>query len=221
MVIPKIIYQTWKTKDLPKDVQNVRDSIQKNNPQYTMILYDDDDMDLFIKNNYDDRIYSAYKKLAVGAAKADLWRYLMLYKNGGIYLDIDSNIIGNLNDIIYPFDNAIITRENNPGLFTQWILIFSAGHPILKYTIDMCIQNIENKSSNDIAKITGPNVYSEAVNRYALETIGIPNPYYFSDEILNPRIQMMISNNSYKFYKIDMGDYANYKHDKADYYILQ
>ena len=48
--IPKIIYQTWKTKDLDLELQNVRNKIQNLNPSYEMILFDDDDIELWIKN---------------------------------------------------------------------------------------------------------------------------------------------------------------------------
>jgi len=38
MPIPKVIYQTWKTKNLHENCIKIRDSIQKLNPEYEMIL---------------------------------------------------------------------------------------------------------------------------------------------------------------------------------------
>lgn len=216
MPIPRVIYQTWKTKNLPIEVQNVRAKIIEKNPTYEMVLYDDNDIEEFIKNNFDSRIFNAYKQLAVGAAKADLWRYLILYKNGGVYLDIDSDITGNLDNIVSFFDECIITRENNPGLFTQWILLSDAGHPIFKYTIDMCIENIEKRSTTNIAELTGPNVYSAAVNKYITETVGISNVYFCDDKMINNRIEMSMIFPSCKFFSYDLSPYAKYKHDSAD-----
>ena len=40
-MIPKVIYQTWVTKNLPKNVIEVRNKIQRLYPNYTMILFDD------------------------------------------------------------------------------------------------------------------------------------------------------------------------------------
>ena len=39
-------------------------------------------------NNYNQSLGNIYSKLNVGAYKADLWRYCILYIKGGIYLDI-------------------------------------------------------------------------------------------------------------------------------------
>ena len=89
----------------------------------------------------------------------DFWRYLALYKYGGVYLDMDSSIEKPLDDLIKPEDEAIITAEGNSGLYVQWALIFSKGHPILKKTIDLVVTNIKNNNHpNDIHKMTGPNV---------------------------------------------------------------
>ena len=40
----------------------------------------------------DETILKCYDSLNIGAAKADFWRYLILYKTGGIYIDVDSMI---------------------------------------------------------------------------------------------------------------------------------
>ena len=97
-MIPKIIYQTWYKKDIPKPIQNAINLMMEQNPNYSYQLYDDTDIDEFIKSNFNQTIYLAYKSLTVGAAKADLWRYLILFKHGGVYLDIDSVIYGKLDE---------------------------------------------------------------------------------------------------------------------------
>jgi len=93
MPIPKIIYQTWKDKNLSSNLLKIRDNIIKLNPDYKIILYDDKEIDEFIKSNFDEYVYNAYSKLNIGAARADFWRYCILYKFGGIYLDFDSEIL--------------------------------------------------------------------------------------------------------------------------------
>lgn len=114
--IPKIIYQTWKTKNLDVKLQNIRNKIQNLNPTYEMKLFDDNDIEEWIKNTFNDTIiYNTYKKLKIGAGRADFWRYLILYQNGGIYLDIDSNINKPLDLLIQESDKAIISREKITG----------------------------------------------------------------------------------------------------------
>jgi mannosyltransferase OCH1-like enzyme len=163
MNIPKVIYQTWKTKNVHPTIEQIKQNIQENNPDYTIELFDDDDMDVWMKTNCESDVFEAYNKLHVGAAKADLWRYLILYKNGGVYLDMDSMINGSLDELIQPDDSAIISREGNKGYFMQWMLVFEKNHPILKATIDKCVYNINNPNTTDVVHLTGPGVFTKAI----------------------------------------------------------
>jgi mannosyltransferase OCH1-like enzyme len=213
MKIPKVIYQTWKTKKLHENCEKIRQNIQNLNPDYQMILYDDDDMENFIKNNFNEYIYNCYSKLNVGAAKADFWRYCILYKNGGVYLDIDSEILRPLNELINEDDECIITREGNKGIFNNWIMIFNKEHPILIETIYKCCHNIINKTSNDIGRLTGPCVFTESINKIIIplynKNIEI---YYENDTNLNYILNDKKNNIRCRFYSTDMGSFATYKH---------
>ena len=87
-IIPLDIYQTWHTKNLPTKMgENVKNLIKKN-PEFEYHLYDDYECRDFIKKNFDKDVLNAFDSLIPGAYKADLWRYCILYKNGGVYLDI-------------------------------------------------------------------------------------------------------------------------------------
>ena len=90
MPIEKNIYQTYKTKNIPGFMEELISELKDKNPGYTYSLFDDNDIQQFINENYSKDVQQAYSKLHVGAAKADLWRYLVLYKNGGVYIDFDS-----------------------------------------------------------------------------------------------------------------------------------
>jgi len=102
----------------------------KLNPSYDHHIFTDKEIDKFVKKNYDKGIVECYNKLNIIVAKVDFWRYLLLYKYGGIYLDMDSTILKPLDELINNHDEAIITAEGNPNLYVQWALIFSKNHPI-------------------------------------------------------------------------------------------
>jgi hypothetical protein len=87
-VIPLHIYQTWHTKNLPPKMRECVDKLKRDNPEFTHHLYDDADCREFIRDNFDPDVLNAFDKMVPGAYKADLWRYCVLYKSGGIYLDI-------------------------------------------------------------------------------------------------------------------------------------
>lgn len=86
--VPNDIYLTWHTKKLPPKMEENVEYIKKTNPDCVVHLYDDDDCYNFIKKHFDKSVVDAYDCIMPGAYKADLWRYCVLYQNGGIYMDI-------------------------------------------------------------------------------------------------------------------------------------
>jgi mannosyltransferase OCH1-like enzyme len=214
MPIPKVIYQTWKTKELHENILKIRNNIQLLNPGYEIKLYDDNDIDVFIYNNFNEYIYNCYSKLNVGASKADFWRYCVLYKNGGIYLDIDSEIIKPLDNLIEENDKCIITREANKGIFNNWIMIFEKEHPILLKTILNCCYNISNKITYNILYLTGPHgPYTNAINEVLIPCYNRDvHLYYENDEDLNNVFSNPKSLIRCRFFGIDMETFAIWKH---------
>jgi mannosyltransferase OCH1-like enzyme len=208
-LIPNVVYQTWKTKKLPGQVQAQIDIMKSLNPEYTFNLFDDTEMNSWMEENVPADVLSAYKSLQVGAAKADLWRYCILFKMGGIYLDIDSIILSPIHLFVESTDQAVISRESNVGCFLQWLLAFQKGHPILETAIEIATQNILNKSSTNVAILTGPHVFTQAVNKimhpyYSIYT----NLWYQSDEDLNTELNTT-SPIRCKFIGTDFQDHKN------------
>jgi mannosyltransferase OCH1-like enzyme len=87
-VVPLKIYQTWTTKDLPPKMRERVELLKSQNPKFEHHLFDDNDCREFIKLHFRPDVLNAYDKLIPGAYKADLWRYCVLFINGGIYMDI-------------------------------------------------------------------------------------------------------------------------------------
>jgi len=210
MPIPRRIYQTWKTKNLPWGIKQVIKNMMDLNPSYTHYLYDDIEIDNFVLENYKGEIYDAFNMLNIGASRADLWRYLILYKYGGIYLDIDAAILKPLDTLIEKDDTAIITREMFEGLFNQWILIFKKGHPLLKEIITQCVENIKNKSSNNILHLTGSTVITNIINKFLISPNLTLNIWNTPDDILEKEFNNDECKYKCRFYKVDMGSYACY-----------
>jgi len=190
--------------------------IQNLNPTYKMVLFDDDDIEKWIKENFEsDIIYATYKKLKIGAGKADFWRYLILYVNGGVYLDIDSNINKPLDSLIQEDDQAIITREKNSGTdyFVQWCLMFSPKHPILLNAINICIYNINNKTTTRLEKLTGPGAFTLAINNFLKKYYSYPykvNLFHLSDEYLNSIFNNKENEINCRFFGKDYNDFCSY-----------
>ena len=99
-MIPRKIYQSWKTKNLPPELQKVVNKTKALNPNYEYHLYDDEDCRKFLLDNFGINYVNAFDALVPGAFKCDFWRYAVLYVNGGIYMDLDM-------EALVPFDEMI------------------------------------------------------------------------------------------------------------------
>ncbi|NBV77496.1 glycosyl transferase [bacterium] len=210
-MIEKHIFQSWHTNKLDPTIQARIDKFKKENPTYTYKLYLDADIDRFVNETYPGEIAEAYNRLNTIVAKVDFWRYLILYTYGGVYVDIDSNIEKPLDTLIREEDQAIITSENRPGApiaYVQWALIFQKGHPILKKTVDMIVDNIKNnRYPNNILKMTGPIVFAEAIQAV--------HKTLFQEEVppKDPMLDRTYKKDgiSYRFFGIDYNGYLSFK----------
>jgi len=200
--IPFILHQTWVSYEtIPDEIKNIIEDNKKKCPEFEYRFYSDQDCLNFIKNNFESNVLDAYNCInpEYSAAKADIFRYCLLYKYGGVYLDIKSKINFDLKYIIGPNDDCILLQGtfytktmsefrflNNFPSYEQWALIFKPGHPYLKECIDQIVININKRfipSGNSKTKIlilTGPDLYSSCINNYRVK-----NKYNVTDKIYN------------------------------------
>jgi len=157
-IIPFNIYQTWHTKDLSPNILKSVNAVITNNPEFVYHLYDDADCLDFITQHFDKSVVDAYTTLIPGAYKADLWRYCILYINGGIYLDIK----------FYPINGFKLLELTTQEHFVKYIekygqgiynglLITKPKNPILLQCILQIVENVKNNYYGTHAlEVTGP-----------------------------------------------------------------
>ncbi len=177
--IPRIIHQTYKTKDLPVEIQNVVNKLKEMNPTFEYRFYDDQDIIEFIKSNYDEETLKLYNLISpkYGSAKSDFFRYLLMYKIGGVYLDIKSCTTQPLEEVLLPTDEYLLTHwggldwvdelKYRFGEFQNWYIICKPKHPFLKRVIEIVKDNIRNyiggSDKYSVLRITGPIAYSKGI----------------------------------------------------------
>jgi len=189
--IPKIIHQTYHKKELPKDFQANVAKLKRMNPSWDYRLYDDNDILEFIQTNYGKKIVNYYQRInpKYGAARADLFRYLLIYKVGGIYLDVKSSLEKSLGEVVGEQDRFLLAQWKNgageadenwglheeleslgKGEYQQWHIVSVAGHPFLRAVIEDVLHNIDNYNpglngvgKDGVLRLTGPIVYTLAI----------------------------------------------------------
>jgi mannosyltransferase OCH1-like enzyme len=137
------------------------ESLKENNPEFKHYLFDDNDCRDFIKSNFGQDVVNAFDTLEPGAYKADLWRYCVLYKSGGVYLDVKYNtcngfkLIDLVNEQHFCLDNDKIYVYNA-------FMICKPENDILLKCIHKIVDNVRNQyyGANCLA-ITGPQMMLE------------------------------------------------------------
>jgi inositol phosphorylceramide mannosyltransferase catalytic subunit len=190
LAIPKILHQTVRDKhDVhPAFLDNAR-RLQRLNPDWSYRLYDDADIRVFITEQcgLDDLRYFDLINPSYGAARADFFRYLLLYHVGGVYLDIKATATRPLDEVLQANDVFILShwgnREGNPyrnwgrhpeldanGELQQWHIVAAPRHPFLNTVIASVKRNIDvyNPATHGVGKmgvmrVTGPIAYTLAI----------------------------------------------------------
>lgn len=192
--IPKNIYQIFIGADIqtvsPKILENI-EYIKAVNPEWDYQLFDGNMVKKFIMDHYGERIWHYYNLISprYRAAQADFFRYLLIYKMGGVYIDIktsfysplDENLLETDKYILYHWDNdpetgryphigflSELPKDQFPyGEFTQWTIISVSGHPFLRATILRVMRQLDEyspfKNPTGLAGVlatTGPLVYT-------------------------------------------------------------
>jgi mannosyltransferase OCH1-like enzyme len=98
-MIPKIIHQSWKTRQIPERWAGFQESWRHNHPDYEYRLWTDDDNRKFVAQFFPAflPVYEGYRH---PVSRADLARYLVVCHYGGVYADLDCESVKPLDDLL-------------------------------------------------------------------------------------------------------------------------
>uniref|UniRef100_A0A6C0HVQ3 Uncharacterized protein n=1 Tax=viral metagenome TaxID=1070528 RepID=A0A6C0HVQ3_9ZZZZ len=203
--IPLNIYQTWATLDLPPKMRETVEELKATNPEFKHYLYDDNMCRDFIKEHFNKDVLYAFDKLKPGAYKADLFRYCMLYINGGIYLDIKYKCVNGFK-LLYLTNKEYFVkdrlRNDEHGIYQALLSCYPYNNILLK-CIHSIVNNVKNNyyildDSGDL-RITGPFLMNTFLTKKEIDNLELNigfnnnNIYYNNVSILE----------SYKEYRLE------------------
>lgn len=195
-VIPKVVHQTHRSWEAlaPELLDNI-EQLKRQNPDWEYRFYDDMAVESYILKHYGATILDYYRRIDVryGAARADLFRYLLIYNEGGVYLDIKSSFATPIDSYLQPDDCFILSHWDNlkgqqhegfglfggyadfpeRGEYQQFHIEAVAGHPLLRAVLLAVLEAIDNYSpyTHNVGRwgvfhVTGPVIYSQAISRH-------------------------------------------------------
>lgn len=134
----RCLFQTYVDKS--KIPQEVFDNIKLYAPEYTHVVMDDYDLSEFIYSYFDSSVLYTFHNLRSGAHKADLARYCLLYIYGGLYMDIKTELIGNLSDIFKDPNTLYTVLSYKSEQIYQGIISSPPKNPFFLSLIDYVVR---------------------------------------------------------------------------------
>jgi len=203
-LIPKVIYQTYKTNKIPPGMHDAVNSWINNNQDYEHYFFTDEDCYEFIEKNFDSRVLSAYINLIPGAFKADLWRCCVLYIKGGVYIDSDMMCLEPLSKIINSSDEFVSVRDDPMSkkfIYNAFIACIPK-HPFLKEQIDAIVKNVENKNVCYYLDISGPALLGKSINKICARDID--TEFSLGESVIN-NLKLKLLEHDWKSKTIKLG----------------
>lgn len=221
--IPKIIHQIWLQgeENILESNNNKINNIKKLHPDWKYILWDEPMIINLIKNNkeYLDKYY----KFIYLHQKVDFSKFVILEKYGGIYIDIDCDVIKNLDNIfilIKDYDliiselnnnldtvSSLLTCHKTCNCYNNGIIIGKPQTRVLNFLINgfkydcrfyenkiLCIQNT-----------TGPPIFNKLIEYYKKNISNkdiLVLPYDYFEPCINKKCN--ITNNTHIIHKHEL-----------------
>uniref|UniRef100_A0A6C0EK22 Uncharacterized protein n=1 Tax=viral metagenome TaxID=1070528 RepID=A0A6C0EK22_9ZZZZ len=90
MELPKNIYFYWDTLEIPEEALNNVKNYKAQNRDFNVKILNDEDINIY-KNEFPELI-ELFHLATISALKADIIRLIFLYKEGGIWIDMNTTL---------------------------------------------------------------------------------------------------------------------------------
>lgn len=227
-MIPRLIHQIYLSGIPPQVLLDNIAALKAANPAWLHFLYDESTALEFIKAHYDRRTLHAFLKIdpRYGAARADYLRHLIIYRMGGVYLDIKSYAERPLDDIIKPDDTYLLSQWTDNrigdahegfglhrdlkhvagGEYQTFHIIAAPEHPFSAAAIERITRNIlryrpwNSVGRNGVLRTTGPIAYTRAI---------APIRHAHPHRVIDYRAEGLQPSIAYDHFAVFQGHYAS------------
>ena len=171
---PHVIHQTWRDASLPKGFRRLSRTWQKHMPRWRYRLHTDKDVLDLVQQKY-VWLLPAYRRFS-SIQRADLARYLFLHSEGGVYADLDVELLKPLGTLLRaarvqnasvligqePLAHAVLL-EGRRRQVCNAVLVSARGHP---FWLDVLRRVASGGAHADPVSSTGPRMLEAAVKAW-------------------------------------------------------
>jgi hypothetical protein len=148
---------------LPERIAENVASVRRLYPEAKYRLFGGDELRAFLHENFAPRVLAAYDTLLPYAFKADLARLCLLYKFGGLYVDLGVRMVEAPQ--IPATKKIVVFRDQYVPGGAAWAvsngLIYAApGRTEIELAINLVVENVETRNYGaDVQTISGPALF--------------------------------------------------------------
>ncbi len=180
-LIPKIIHQIWLGDKIKPDF--CLNSWKEKHPDYEYILWTEDEIK---KRNMVFECDTQIRQNKEFCGKADIMRYEILYKYGGVYIDADTYCIENIDELLTQEHLHYENEQERPGLIANGFIFVKPYNSLMRECIDR-IKKEDDINREPPFKITGPFLLTDIVKQNNSTIDILPSyiflPYHYTNNI--------------------------------------
>ena len=177
-MIPKIIHQLW-IGDKPSPTKFM-DTWRDKNPDFEYIRWNEQEIK---ERNIEFECQNRIDEMTEINGKADIMRWELLYRYGGVFIDADSICIEPIDDVLMetPCFAGWENEQARPGLIATGTMGFPPKDPFVKKAIEWMRENsmITGEVQYKAWYLVGPGLMTRIYNQYKGNNLVVQPSYYF------------------------------------------
>ena len=141
--IPRVNIQTNFNRTVPPTMRSLMQKLIDMNPTFAYRYFSDDEAMPFAREHCGARVWRAMLRLRAGAFRADLWRYCVLWSQGGVYIDTDFEGIVPLDAFLRPDDEFVVPEDNHNDYLFNAFMASTSKHPLAYALMMEAVRRVE------------------------------------------------------------------------------
>lgn len=184
----RVVHTLFGFDTIPEKWKAGYESVDRMMPSYNHSLLHGDEYDTFVKTHF-PHFFETFRSYEFEIQRCDAIRYMLLYVHGGVYIDLDIEIMKDLTPLLEGCDLAI--AEDLEGTFFTHSNSLMASRPRHPFWLE-CIALMKARAKNEylfqglnVVMKTGPGIVSEVFRRYAGSVRTLPRRYVNPGSLCN------------------------------------
>jgi mannosyltransferase OCH1-like enzyme len=167
--IPHVFHQIWLGPESPPgEFDRFRGSWREHHPGWELRLWDEDNLP------GDLRTSAIYERERQPVERADMLRLELLWRFGGVYLDLDMECLRPIDPLVQDLD--FFATEIKPGRVTNTVIGAAPLHPVLDLALSEL--RLHPAGARFDKALSGPLFFDRIVRRFPAITTFSPELFY-------------------------------------------